>query len=98
MAALTGASFSTGGMTGLNSILEQGQAQINELQAKKANLMAGYQDKHDAIVSEYQAKVQENLANMNVAITNKYNDTVSAINKIDADIGNTTKEGVKELR
>lgn len=98
MAALTGASFSTGGMTGLNSVLQEGQTRLNELQARKTNLMAHYQDQNDAIVGEYQTSVQANLANMNKAISDKYSDTVAAIAKLDAEKGKVTKEGFAELK
>lgn len=40
----------------------------------------------------------KNDAEMKKAIADKYSDTQAAINKIDAEIGKTTNEGIKQLR
>lgn len=85
-------------MTGLGSIIQQGQNQINDLFVKKTGMMMTYQNKVDEVIGKYQADVMKNDAEMKKAIADKYADTQAAINKIDAEIGKTTNEGIKQLR
>lgn len=61
-------------------------------------MMMTYQNKVDEVIGQYQASVMKNDAEMKKAIADKYSDTQAAINKIDAEIGKTTNEGIKQLR
>ena len=98
LAALTGAAWTATGVTSLDNILKQNADEIKGMEADKASMIADYSYKHDQIIQAYTDKVTDLQLEAKNAIENKRVDILTQIQKIDAEKGKTTREGIKELR
>lgn len=98
LAALTGASWTATGVASLDQLMQDNSKEISELEEGKQSMLSQYRMQHDAIIKQYTDKITDLTKENKNAIKARYTEVVAEIQKIDAEKGKTTKEGLKELR
>jgi len=98
IAAITGVWFTSGGIQGINNIIDEGNQAITSLEGERESMLSKYKDADAKLDIEYLDTITTIQADSKKALQDRYNSVVTQIQKIDAEKGKATKEWLLAIK
>ena len=92
ISAITGIGFTSGGIQGINNIIDEGNQTITDLEQERESMLSKYKDADAKLDIEYLDTITTIQEESKKALQDRYNSVITQIQKIDAEKGKATKE------